>query len=77
MEQKCDGGKAFPGYDLYGDGKQHFSWHPHGGMSLRDYFAAKVMQGLVVLCNQETTWEQDAKRAYEIADEMLAARQKA
>ena len=43
------------------------------GMSLRDYFAAKAMQALVEKSYFDTT----ARLAYEIADAMLAAREKA
>jgi len=46
------------------------------GMTLRDYFAAKAMQGLM---NEQTygasSWHLDAKAAYEIADAMLKARE--
>jgi hypothetical protein len=53
-------------------------------MSLRDYFAAKAMQGLVSAHNQEGIWtgcgDETSNRimsetAYEIADAMLAARE--
>ena len=43
------------------------------GMSLRDYFAAKAMQGLIVgVENPRTCYI--AKAAYAMADAMLAAR---
>ena len=46
------------------------------GMSLRDYFAAKAMQGI---CSHADTWglatsPKIAQAAYELADAMLAAR---
>lgn len=43
----------------------------HKGMTLRDYFAAKAMQGILYegLEPMET-----AKHAYEMADAMMAAR---
>lgn len=52
--------------------------HPlHEGMTLRDYFAAKAMQGMVspeyadgVACSREHV----AESAYAIADAMLSAR---
>ena len=44
----------------------------HDGMDLRDYFAAKAMQGLLRENNQHITV---AKEAYQIADEMLKARE--
>lgn len=53
---------------------ERLSWWGHG-MTLRDYFAAKAMQGLlmshgVVLRPPELT-----KFSYEIADTMLAQRE--
>lgn len=46
------------------------------GMTLRDYFAAKAMNGM---CSHVDTWgmtaPQIAKRAYELADDMLRARE--
>lgn len=46
-------------------------------MTLRDYFAAKAMQGLVSSphCGNEFSATQKAKVAYTIADEMLKAGQ--
>ena len=47
------------------------------GMALRDYFAAKAMQGLVVTAaeNPRRSWEAVAGAAYALADAMLKARQ--
>lgn len=51
-----------------------------GGMSLRDYFAAKAMQsflaGHVSHCGHESHWPYDsmAGDAYQVADAMLKAR---
>ncbi|MNE47364.1 hypothetical protein D3C80_1417680 [compost metagenome] len=49
----------------------------HVGMSLRDYFAANVMQGI---CAHQDTWGLGStdipERAYFIADLMLEAREK-
>ena len=46
------------------------------GMTLRDYFAAKAMQGLVENANWRGMPEHSlAKEAYKLADEMLKARQ--
>ena len=44
-----------------------------GGMSLRDYFAAKAMQGLIVGVDRPRT-EYIARVAYAMADAMLADR---
>ena len=67
---KDTGGPAFP-------------THPegaliHDGMTLRDYFAAKAMQGiLAATLTPNTVWSQDeaAETAYNVADAMLKARQ--
>lgn len=65
MSKKEKGGAAFPqsGFDR---------WAPEGGMSLRDYFAAKAMP----MINQSLSWEDVAKFAYQMADAMLAERDK-
>ena len=44
------------------------------GMTLRDYFAAKVLQGLVA-ANEVDMWPAAAGQAYNAADAMLEARQ--
>ena len=56
---------------------EHFS-HPSTiyktGMTLRDYFAAKAMQGFAAYIGPSMTFESRAKIAYEWADAMLKAR---
>ena len=47
--------------------------HYTHGMTLRDYFAAKAMQGWIV-SNVEASNKQFAEAAYEMADAMLAER---
>jgi len=42
------------------------------GMDLRDYFAAKAMQATL---NGTTNYENVAKYAYKMADEMMKARE--
>ena len=53
--------------------------NPHrtdmGGMSLRDYFAAKAMQGMMHDVSQPVG-EVIAEWAYQVADAMLKAREK-
>lgn len=65
-----DGGPAFP---VVSEIMGHCS-----GMSLRDYFAAKALEGM--LANQHPYQASDehmfARDAYTLADAMLAARQK-
>ena len=43
------------------------------GMTLRDYFAAKAMQGLLA-SDVEASMPEFARRSYQMADEMLEAR---
>ena len=91
MTEKNDGGPAFP--QAHGTRKQY---QPTGiitgeiliqgnpGMSLRDYFAAKAMQGLISACNSEGIWtgcgdkkmnDNMAIIAYMVADAMLKAKE--
>ena len=46
----------------------------NSGMSLRDYFAAKALQGLLADTNIKSSAEEFASRAYDVADAMLEAR---
>lgn len=81
-----DGGPAFPVWELNGHGQQEMTCF---GMSLRDYLAAKVMQGeLAAMVDPEgancgvsldvsdSTLSRIAAHWYRIADAMLAARAK-
>lgn len=67
MSYDKDGGPAFP-RDHAHDG--------HSGMSLRDYFAAKAMQGSLasMVEGQEFAPAMGAEWSYKVADAMLAAR---
>ncbi len=59
-----DGGPAFP------------SPHYHGyGMTLRDYFAAKAIEGLIAYKSEDAPLKKMANTAYKIADAMLKARE--
>lgn len=72
------GGSAFP---------LPASWNPHSGnqnnseeygMSLRDYFAAKALQGYFAneVCPHRCDGSDVAEYCYRMADAMLAARSK-
>ena len=67
-----DGGPAF-GYGNHEQGG-------HSGMSLRDYFAAKALQGLMSAHDSSGIWaaaeatERAAQVSYWAADAMIAAR---
>jgi hypothetical protein len=68
------GGPAFP--HEYFD-KQLNQGRVMHGMTLRDYFAAKAMQGFMANKSNPMHYqpEEDAQWAYMIADAMLKARQ--
>ena len=44
------------------------------GMTLRDYFAAKAMQGLLA-SNRDLSWRELGALSYDAADAMLKARE--
>lgn len=68
MTNKQTGGPAF------GAHPESANWHPSWqGMTLRDYFAAKAMQGIQSRVNWSI--ESIADLAYKQADEMLKARE--
>ena len=65
------GGPAFP-YDLTSyDDEVRIQYQ---GMTLRDYFAAKAMQGLLS-ATKTSDGEMIARDSYKMADAMLKARQ--
>jgi hypothetical protein len=60
--------KAFPITSNYDE---------NNGMELRDYFAAKALQGLLCTVKNEQWLPQDvAEVCYEVADSMMKAREK-
>ena len=75
MKAINDGGPAFPR-----NGHPDKNDLPIDGMSLRDYFAAKAMQGYISGClhiaRAEYIIQSVVKSSYEIADAMIEARLK-
>lgn len=75
-EQIKDGGPAFPHklprQDTSGVEASDFAFF--GGMTLRDYFAAKVLQGFAADTQVTAGREKAAEFAYAWADAMIAAR---
>lgn len=72
---KDTGGPAFPAHDyIVGDiAKDKFAkLGETRGMTLRDYFAAKAMQAIIELPEDELTT--CAQYAYAVADAMIEAR---
>jgi hypothetical protein len=76
-----DGGPAFPvaGFQFKNkDGSEGFIL-PMEGMSLRDYFAAAALQGIISDASISASIKKDgelvSRSAYEFADAMLKARE--
>jgi hypothetical protein len=72
-----DGGPAFPvpGYQT-SDGGVILHHEGSPGMALRDYFAARALQGLLANPDFEGTQEGFAIESYRLADLMIAERAK-
>jgi hypothetical protein len=72
MSNTDTSGPAFPlVYDVPSEDLRHI----HVGMTLRDYFAAKALQGFASNAGpSDGQWDIDARAAYKIADAMLKAR---
>lgn len=68
---KVTGGPAFPTLAVVGDVAAS-----EGGTTIRDYFAAKAMQGFAADPNYDATLEEMAEWSYKWADAMLAEREK-
>lgn len=72
-EKKAENPFAFPVTDS--------STFVNDGMTLRDYFAAKAMGGLMSMENKgsydsiELAWEKISKYSYDMADAMLKQRE--
>jgi hypothetical protein len=73
MSNTNTGGPAFPfpAYTYQNGDINHGEW----GMTLRDYFAAKAMQGLLSDTNVMGKPDEFAVRAYKVSDAMLKARE--
>ena len=67
-----------PAFPLHNHGAQTLGLH-FTGMSLRDYFAAKAIEGATVSAASNVRFNHAliAEEAYLLADAMLAAREKA
>lgn len=67
IDTSKDGGPAFP--VAYGGGRIE-------GMTLRDYFAAKALAGMLADSEVMATREDFAERSYALADAMILERAK-
>lgn len=76
MKKKNTGGPAFPA-GLIDPATPEDAIHPmHEGMTLRDYFAAKAMQGLLA-GTKTSDVGMIVRDSYKMADAMLRAREAA
>jgi hypothetical protein len=75
--QPKHGGPAFPTENAHQNGSNTYHFE---GMTLRDYFAAAAMRGMQanssIDAKPNITNEKVARWSYEIADAMLAGREK-
>lgn len=69
MKKLKAGGSAFPETTIVGP---NMPSNVHQGMTLRDYFAAKAMQGIAREIENEA---RAARWCYQMADAMLEARE--
>jgi hypothetical protein len=84
VSAKDNGGPAFPGTAQketprpeLGEGGYAVTFHPVSGMTLRDYFAAKAMQGgLAGRATNSNKLDVFAAECYSVADAMLKERAK-
>ena len=69
------GGPAFP-MPMTMRTAEHIANEPEYGITMRDYFAAKAMQGMLAACSGWSEGQQErlAKCSYAMADEMISAR---
>jgi hypothetical protein len=73
--------KAFPGKDSIIDGEYGIQrWVQNSGMDLRDYFAAKAMQAVIINSDRKSTEIQEivdwiGDYGYTVADAMIKARE--
>jgi hypothetical protein len=86
MSYKPDGGAAFPTTETaWNSDREEWEIGSHGGMTLRDYFAAKVLLagmtgatgfGDMPVAECRLLLDRVADFTYEVADSMLRARAK-
>lgn len=71
--EKETGGPAFPYEERNMDG---MPVRDYFGITMRDYFAAKALQGMLASCTGWSEGQQErlAKCSYAMADEMMKAR---
>ena len=73
---KETGGPAFPVEKAIAADGSHYFPAEHTGMTLRDYFAAKVLQGLMADPSTTADLNKIVSVSWGIADKMIAERSK-
>lgn len=73
MEEKIENSPAFP-YVLPADKEKGWDADVNEGITIRDYFAAKAMQGMIAHFGLAETYKTLASTSYGIAEEMLKQR---
>ena len=76
---KDNGGPAFPVAEVFDERRVEVTQYGSAGMTLRDYFAAKAMQGMLyerIKIEGDATVSNLARDCYRMADAMLAERAK-
>lgn len=75
--EKKTGGPAFPIFCEDHRDLASLASSGYGGMTIRDYFAARAMQGEIAASagNRRPAPDEVAEYAYQVADAMLAARE--
>lgn len=68
---------AFPGFEHYVAGEKVITGQPHGGITMRDYFAAAALTAIIYGHGSEVDESKRlAREAYQVADSMLEERKK-
>lgn len=81
MSAREHGGSAFPVVENFDELRGETIMYPQSGMTMRDYFAARAMQGMFASDTDQQPVVQEhfpfrANAAYAMADAMLAERAK-
>ena len=75
MSAKPDGGPAFPVAENFDESRGEYTRYGTEGMSLRDYFAAKIINGYTSdPTSTNRPFAEVAEWAYKFADAMIEAR---
>lgn len=76
LHDESTGGPAFPAMEVRTEDTQDLVANASQGMTLRDWFAGKALEGIFASNAQGATYEHISEAAYKAADAMLAERNK-